>query len=60
MMDLIRTTAIVVTSVVLFILLMVFIGLFLKIAVGLALLALAYYWFTRATEQRRRRYKHWR
>ncbi len=49
-----RTVLFVVVGVVVFLLLTVFLTLMLKIALVLALFALAYYWFTRATETRRR------
>lgn|GEM_PF-4062941 len=59
-MDIFRTTALIVIALVVFILLMIFIGFFLKVAVVLALLALAYYWFTRAMVNRGGRYRRWR
>jgi hypothetical protein len=46
-------------GVVMFVVLMVFLTLVLKIALVVALLALAYYWFTKATQVRRRS-KYWR
>lgn len=42
-------------AVLVFVVLMLFIGIVLKIALVAALLAFAYYWFTRATQLRRRR-----
>jgi hypothetical protein len=55
-----RSFAFIIVGIIALVLLMVFITLFLKIAFGIALLALAYYWFVRASESRRRRFKHWR
>ncbi|MCL6631609.1 MAG: 5-bromo-4-chloroindolyl phosphate hydrolysis family protein [Alicyclobacillus herbarius] len=57
-MRLLRTVVGIFIAVVAFTVLMVIVGFILKIAVIVALLALAYYWFTRANNQRRHS-RHW-
>lgn len=59
MQSLTRTVVLFGIGLVLFVLLMVFLTVVLKIAVVAALLAFSYYWFTRATETRRRS-RNWR
>lgn len=53
MLSIYRSIALVAILVVSFILMMLFIGFFLKIALLVALLAFAYYWFMRAIQIRR-------
>lgn len=60
--NLVRSIALVAAIVIVLVVLMVFIQLFLKVALGIALLALAYYWFVRAKSESRnkQRFKRWR
>ncbi len=55
MLNIYRTLLASAVLVVAFILIMFFIGFFLKIALLAALLAFAYYWFMRALQMRRRK-----
>jgi cobalamin synthase len=50
-----RSIAWLIIAIVVAVILMVFIGFFLKLAVLFALLAFAYYWYTRAVATRRGR-----
>ncbi|MCF8563546.1 hypothetical protein LLE49_02190 [Alicyclobacillus tolerans] len=54
-MSVTRSVFMFLAAVLVFVVLMLFIGIVLKIALVAALLAFAYYWFTRATQLRRRR-----